>query len=162
MFPRTVLLAHGLIALLAVAALSGCSNELRIDNSSGAPQQVATQERLVAKANSPVADVPIPIGFDISEGDSNAQVTGQMRYVCHTYKGRKAKDRVASFYCEQLVTNNKWRQDGVRKNNGVWRLHFTKGIERCDIAISENMWGTTRIEIEIYPVTGAPAATGGS
>lgn len=146
----------GVVAVAMAVALSGCNgNELRIDNSSGAPTQMSTEERLVAKANSPVADVPIPVGFSISESGSDAQVTGQVRYVSHYYKGRKGKDRVASFYCEQMVTNNKWKLDGVRKNRGIWRLHFAKGPERCDITISENIWGTTTIYSEIYPVLSA-------
>ncbi len=146
---------------LLVWALAGCNfgKQVEIDNSTGAPQQMGSQAKLIAKSPQrvAVADVPEPIGFSLSESNSDAQLTGNSRYVNHVYTGRKAKDRVAAFYCEQMPTNHKWHQDAVRKNRGVWRLHFAKGSERCDITISENFWGTTTVYVEIYPVT-----TGGS
>ena len=142
------------VVLAATMGFAGCEqNTVQVDNTTGAPQQVTGPERLVARARPWVVDVPVPVGFDLDDSQSFAQVTGNVRYVSHNYKGRKGKDLVASFYCEQMVTNHKWRQDGVWKSLGTWRLHFAKGIERCDITINENFWGISTAHVEIYPIT---------
>ncbi len=140
------------LLLLAAALAAGCSRPLRIDNSSGAPQQVSSEEKLVASGQPRVADVPMPMGFSMKESTSMAQMTGNVRYVSHYYTGRKGKDRVAAFYCDQMSANHGWRRECVRDNFGVWRMHFAKGHERCDVTVTDNFLGTTSIHIEIYAV----------
>ena len=140
------------VALLCLL-LAGCNREMQMD---GATSVDGTPVALAPQANSPVVDLPIPVGFTISDKDSEAQVTRADRYVSHYYRGKAEPDQVVRFYREQLPMSYKWKLDFYRNAKGVWRLHYTKlgGAERCSITISENWWGTTTIYAEIYPVAG--------
>jgi hypothetical protein len=157
---RTVRLGTGMGAILLAISLAGCA----ADNSSSGGPPTPGGERLAAKAYPDVADVPVPIGFESDEPQSiKYQIRGQqgrpeVRFVSQYYKGRKGKDAVAGFYWDSMEAC-KWRRDGVWKTHGVWRLHFSKGNERADINITENIWGTTTIYVELYPVSVATPAS---
>lgn len=143
------------VILLAVGAMSGCATD---SSSSGGPPS-AVVEKLIPQSHPPVQDVPVPVGFKIVESKSNAYQTGNVRYVSHYYRGRKGKDVVADFFWEQMA-ETKWRREGIWKTRGVWRLHFSKGNERADVTIDENVWGTSTAHVSVFPVAMDPAAGG--
>jgi hypothetical protein len=140
--------ALAFLAALTVGLAAGCGGALQIDN-----------DKLVARSAAQVTDVPVPVGFSIDEKQSEATQTATgSRYINHIYTGRRNKDLVANFYFDQMPANHKWRADWWGKTRGMWKLHFAKGPERCDVTITDNFWGTTAINIEIYPSSLAPPA----
>ncbi|MCG3178176.1 MAG: hypothetical protein BIFFINMI_00500 [Phycisphaerae bacterium] len=147
--PGSVLLvASGLLL-----SLGGCAQTRQIDISSGAPREVGNDPSpLIAKSQSKVADLPVPLDFSFQESKSVAQANSHFRYVSHYYRGRAGKERVASFYLDQMPANFRWFKENYRDDRGTLKIDFGKGSERCIVTITEDMWGYTTIHAEIYPV----------
>jgi len=126
------------LALLATLTLAACD--------SSSPE---TPGPLMAGANSPIADVPVPIGFKLQEGKSYAQVTGPLRFVKYYYVGRESTLPVVKFFKDNMPLN-KWdfvSQDGPANE---MTLKFTKSNEDCVIVIQGGSMHT-KVWINIDP-----------
>lgn len=158
---RLPLAAACLTIALMLIVVPGCARDpQQVDVSSGAPREIGTGEPpLIARGQTEVADLPVPVGFSYQESDSRAQVSGDLRYVSVHYKGHKSKERVARFYREQMTANHRWTFESFRNDQGTLKLDFAKGRERCNVVVYEDFWGSCYIHAEIYrvePATRAP------
>ncbi len=137
---RKLFIALGLaIASLALLPLAACSSS----------HESAT---LVAAANPPVADVPIPSGFKL-DADSSRSVVGAggtLRWVDHNYHGDDGELSVVRFYRDNMPSNN-WKLVSQAENGDDIDLSFSKGKESCAISVSRT-WFYTNIHVSIYPV----------
>jgi hypothetical protein len=139
--------------VLAVALLGGCGRTQQVDLSSGAPREVNnTPDPLIARGASRVTDLPVPTHFSYLESRSTATGNANTRYISHYYRGRASKERVASFYIDQMPANNRWFRENYRDDHGTLKIDFGKGDERCIITIDEDFWGYTTVHAEIYAI----------
>ncbi len=127
-----------LVVGATVVALAGCGNK-------------NTGQNLITAPNSPIADVPIPAGFDIDLGRSNSTVVPatQFRSVYHEYKGKDDLLPVVRFYRDQMPQKG-WNAVDQQQVKDSVTLRFTKGKEDCSVTVWE---GTlhTHIQVRIGP-----------
>jgi hypothetical protein len=150
---------HGWIAaVVLVIVAAGCdSNGRMIGTGNSGPDTVPEPDQsLVAQARPPLPDVPLPVGYTLTEGKSRSMAVPGVRMVDHWYSGREDKWATGRFYKRQMVANQ-WTQDSDRMVRGDIELDFVKGRERAKITISDGSWWTTDIHLEVYL-----SATGGS
>ena len=149
---RNVLIT-GLCVWAMSAILAGCNNRAQIiDSSSGAPRSVEQAEELVAQSQSTVADLPLPVGFDLDQSRSRSFAGGSARYVDLVYEGRCDKTSLVSFFKKQMPAN-RWAITSYRFLQGQHTLDFEKDNERCSIIISEGsgLWKNTEIKVQLWP-----------
>lgn len=108
---------------------------------------------LIAAANSPIADVPVPAGFTMTSDSTSKVVPGnQIRFVDHRYKGSDDVLPVVKFYREQMPEKG-WKWEDQNQSRGTeMALHFTKNSEDCQITITPGTLGRTYIRVKIDPV----------
>lgn len=154
-----VILAGLLIAPLATFAGCGGSGSAApmAGSTGGAPTEVDVPDRplragLFPQTRPPIADLPVPVGFKMVEATSRHDVTGGIRTVDHTYKGRDDKTQVERFYHHQMPMLG-WTVQDSDMVAGTHTLWFAKGSERCAVRISEQRRpirkAVTVIEIDI-------------
>jgi hypothetical protein len=113
---------------------------------------------LVAAADSPVADAPVPAGFWMtSESRSSVTPGTQLRFVDHYYKGSEALLPVVAFYREQMPKNGWTLLNQQQQMGGDWLLTFTKGSEDLMISLSEGTFHLT-IHMRLEPAARGAAA----
>ncbi len=139
------------VALASAMLLVGCNNNPQaVDSSSGAYREVSLPAELVAKARPWVADVPVPIGFDLDEGRSRNFAAAGARYVDHLYKGKANKFAVYRFYKRQMPIS-RWVLVTDRFAQGDITLDFEKETERCVVIISKgNIWHRTNVKVQLW------------
>lgn len=139
----------GLAASLLLAA--GCNNNASV-NTGSTPREVGVPNELVAKARPPVPDVPVPLGFDLDEDESRSLASAGIRWVDHRYTGNPDKWAVGRFYKRQMPLNG-WVLDSDQMSQGLITLSFSKGVERCDVRISDGgLFTGTVIRISVRSV----------
>lgn len=109
---------------------------------------------LVPQAVSPIADVPLPLGFEMDESKSKnrTEPTSGIRVVDHLFAGKEDKNAVAKFYRNRMSAT-RWTLANDRFDNGTWCLQFLKDKEQCDIKIYEKgLFPKTYIGISLGPV----------
>jgi hypothetical protein len=151
---------HGLSWLVAaalVAALAGCnSSGERVNVSPGDAGSAGPVPELVAMSRPPIADLPVPIGFNLDEGKSRNFTAAGARYVDHVYHGSADKFAVGRFYKRQMPVN-RWTLVTDMFVQGAIMLDFEKDTERCRITVTESglfrpttmkvaMWTSGRIQ----------------
>ncbi len=155
----------GCLAAALVLSLGGCNDSPeKLETTSGGHREVAPPIELIAKARPPIADMPIPIGFELDERHSRNFAGGGARYVDHLYRGSADKWVVARFYKRQMPTH-RWMFDTDIFAQGDIRMDFRKEMERCQVIITNGsllhptyikvqLWTTGRIETPELKKTG--------
>lgn len=152
--------ALAVLALLVCSAISGCkSNPVgRVpfqvpvvaftDEGEYLPKRVGPG--LVAMNDSPIPDVPMPIGFKPLVGQSSSSFDGVSRTVTHIYQGRARAAETVLFYRQQLPLFG-WEPVGKQVGeDGTTSLHYTKGAESLGMRLSDR-FNTATIEVYITP-----------
>lgn len=138
--------AAGLVLLL-----TGCGGSSeKMETTSGGYREVAPPIELIAQANPPIHDMPIPIGFKLDENRSRNFSAAGARYVDHLYKGNADKWVVARFYKRQMPTN-RWTFVTDIFAQGDIRLDFERETERCQIIIGKgSLFNPTYIKVQLW------------
>lgn len=149
-----------LVTLLAVPALWGCQTA----PVSVPPFGMSTDYQvlpgqpgrgLVADPNSPIPDVPKPIGFKPVVSQCSASSDGRARTVHHVYEGMGRSSEVVALYQRALPLEG-WRFVGQRSGPEAGTVvSYTKGPEDLQIAASQSYRATT-IVVDITPRGVAP------
>ncbi len=132
----------------------------------GCGPRAAEPVRLMAKQQSPISDLPVPMGFRILEDESEDAYTGRRRlYVRHVYSGSGEPFAVRNFYRDRMP-QYKWQLVNTVHVAGTHSMVFQKGQESCTVTItrSKSGWSSgVRVQIIIMPEErGAQAGTRGS
>lgn len=133
---------------LAVVALASLALALPACEMFGGTK---TTGPLVAAANSPIADVPIPAGFYYQQSKSWTQVNPNLkiRSLSHEYKGKDPMLAVAKFYREELP-KNKWATPVLEQAGDKITLKTAKSNEDLQIVIWEGTFDT-HINVKLEP-----------
>lgn len=105
---------------------------------------------LVAMEQSPIPDVPMPIGFKPLRSESTSSFDGVSRTVTHIYQGRARTSETVLFYRQQLSLHGWVQVDKQVHEDGSRSLHYTKGSEALGIRLSER-YGIATVEVYIAP-----------
>ena len=135
-------------ALLVLAG--GCANvqyARREDDGSKDPNRLP---ELAAQARPPIADLPVPLGFELDEKVSRSFAASGSRYVDHVYKGRCDKYAIARFYKRHMPIC-RWALVTDMFVQGSIQLEFEKEGERCRIAIvGKGTLSSSRVEAQVW------------
>ncbi len=149
--------------MVGAALLVGC-NQTNSSSSgtakNGPKNRSSAGGTLFAMAHPPIADLPVPFGFDLDEGRSRHWTMGSIRLVDHVYEGSGDKFVVARFYRTQMPIN-RWELVRDVFAQGDIILDFDKGNERCHVVISEDGWGN-RLEIKVLLSSSGKIPSAGS
>jgi hypothetical protein len=132
---------------MVVAALwmapAGCTSGTLGGNGGSAPppggppaaaDAAGPMPELVSMSRPPIADLPVPIGFDLSETRSRNLAAAGARFVDHVYTGRSDKFAVWRFY-KRLMAINRWVLVTDKFIQGEIQMDFEKEAERCQVTI---------------------------
>lgn len=111
------------IAALALI-LPGCKKE------TGAPTI------LESRAQTFVADVPVPKGFNLDREKSDHSYTEGRRKIKHFYMGGKDLQSVRNFYYDKMPSGQ-WRLVDETLAAGVYTLKYKKFEEACEVRIEK-------------------------
>ena len=101
---------------------------------------------LVADRNSPVPDVPKPIGFVLVRSKSSAGYEGDARSLTHIYQGRADLDELKHFYAQQLNRSG-WQRFGPSESP---IFAGRKGPETLNLSLAGDGKRST-VTVVIYP-----------
>jgi hypothetical protein len=105
---------------------------------------------LIAVAKPPVADLPVPMGFTLDEGNSRSNDSGVARFVDHLYTGSASKFAVSRFYKKAMVAR-KWRFVSETFSLGDQNLRFERPGEKCSVFISSGSWlHPTKLKLQLW------------
>ena len=139
-----------LFAAALCVAPAGCESSQSEGVSSGGSAPVGPMPELVAMGRPPIADLPIPIGFELAESTSRNFAAAGARYVDHVYKGSADKFAVGRFYKRQMPIN-RWAMVTDMFVQGDIMLDFEKDTERCRITVTDGSWfRATRVKIAVW------------
>jgi len=116
---------------------------------------------LVARSDSPIPDVPMPVGFKPVISRSSSSFDGLVRTVNHTYQGRSNVADAVAFYRGQLPLHQWQFVNRTDNTDGSTILTFTKGRERLEVYTRQGTLArtldssVTTIVITIGPSAGA-------
>ncbi len=131
--------------LAAGCTLSGCA-WFSAESNPGA--------ELGAVAKPPVADLPVPSGFEMEEGRSRSFDSGVARLVDHFYRGSASKFAVSRFYKKAMVAR-KWRFVSEFFSLGEQTLQFARPGEECRVRIAPGSWlHPTKLKLELWTSKG--------
>lgn len=147
------------ILLAVVMSVTAC-NQVPVylsDDDQVLPAQPANG--LVVDPESPIPDVPRPVGFVLVESRSRSYLEGGSRFIEHYYQGRAVYSEALSFYRRQPVAFH-WVFQGERNDRGTFYLAYTKGRERLDIVVSHPRVTTVMVRVQSRNTAraGTPAA----
>jgi hypothetical protein len=94
-------------------------------------------DELVADTQSPIPDVPKPVGFLFIESRSSSQSTPTQRRVTHVYEGLATRAQAADYYRKTLPTRG-WKAVDDTMDQNISVLNFTKGNEGLQVRVSES------------------------
>ncbi|HUO10386.1 MAG TPA: hypothetical protein VM008_18920 [Phycisphaerae bacterium] len=133
--PRAAL---GMLTLLAMTAIPACSDSHH------------DSVNLVPATTSPIADVPVPVGFSMNDASTSKVEASGLRFVDHKYDGSDDVLPVIRFYKDQMPAKG-WTF--VSQNQLVHNeisLHYTKGSEDCTVTVTPGSFHT-HIRVQIDP-----------
>jgi hypothetical protein len=107
-------------------------------------------EGLVADEQSPIPDVPKPIGFKPVKSRCGSSFDGIARTVTHVYQGRADTPETALFYRQQLPFYDWQRVEVQIHEDEATTMHYAKGAEALAVRLSDRH-GTATIEVYITP-----------
>ena len=133
---------------LAVLWLAGCSR-LPAFSEEGKWLSQPHGQGLVAKRDSPLPDVPVPIGFVALEARSVGYVTQDgVRMVRHIYQGRAGLADAVEFYRQEL-RHHGWRRLHEDNVGHIAAMRYVKGPESLIVRLSRRHTVVTlRLNIE--------------
>lgn len=143
--------------LLGAVALVGCSRMGIVYSDDGQRLPAPAGRGLVAKADSPIPDVPHPIGFVLVQPRSKATVSSGVRAVEHVYQGQASMSDVVSFY-RQVLPRHSWRINHEDIRAGSSEIAASRGGEQLELKLSVNQPVVT-VVLSIWGVgqSGEPA-----
>ena len=103
---------------------------------------------LVAAAESPIPDVPVPIGFVLVRSQSDAQFDGTHRTLTHVYQGRADLEELRFFF-DRSLTRSGWQATGPA--SAPIRT-YTKGGELLNLGICSDGQRAT-VTAVIFPAS---------
>jgi hypothetical protein len=144
-------------AVLAIAA-AGCNQGDGGTSISGEPRkQSAGPKELIPRARPPIADLPVPSGFDLDQRRSVDYALSGARIVVHIYTGWPDKFSVKRFY-ERQMPISRWVLTTSMFERGEIILDFEKETERCRITTTEEgLFRKTHIRASMW--TSGPVQT---
>ena len=149
-----------MLAGLVLAGLAGCGGDdqtLVSSGPSGEPLQGLQFAELIAQARPPIADLPVPVGFDLDEGRSRSFEAAGARYIDHVYRGRGSKFDVKRFY-ERHMPTNRWSLVTDMFIRGDIKIDFEKQTEKCRVEVFEGgFWSATEIRVAVWTSGPLPA-----
>lgn len=143
---RPARLVLALFTLAAGLFLLGCES---MNRSAGDAQENGQSEQaesrreappqrgLVPRTNPPARDLPVPVGFSLMEDESRSYMSGNMRFIDHTYQGRATKGDLQHFYREQLPVRG-WKLQNAQMVRGTHILRYEKDDEALDVQIYDD------------------------
>ncbi len=139
-------------AVLGVSLwLTGCSSTQTSSRRSLSQDDEATDvhsAEVYARRRPPIADLPVPIGFELDEQRSRHSKSGPFRMVDHVYTGKGDRFAVSRFY-KRYMKMSRWTLVQDVFAQGVITLSFDKGSERCSVSIESNGWGD-RLRVNVF------------
>ncbi len=141
----------GCMAVLLAIILTGCGSSpvgAWSDDGDYLPQRAGPG--LVAMEQSPIPDVPMPIGFKPLRSQCSSSFDGVARTVTHVYQGRAKTSETVQFYRQQLPLFNWERVDNQVHEDGSVSMYFNKGAESLGLRLSGKR-STATIEVYIAP-----------
>lgn len=145
-----------MVAVMLIA-IAGCSS-FKTSGADGADGDNGSAERsstpntagLAARGQSPIADVPVPVGFELDESVSRGFESSGARFIDHTYVGDAKKHAVEDFY-RRHMPNKGWQLRGAQMTQGTYLLKYEKNDELCDVRINteKSALGNERTRIHI-------------
>lgn len=112
---------------------------------------------LVAQPDPPLADVPLPAGFELEDMRSRSWNNPSFRAIDYLFEGQSDKFAVVRFL-ERQMPISRWTLTTNRFTQGRAELDFQKNKEQCHIAVydSGGLFPKTYIHVAIWP-RNAPA-----
>ncbi|MEM6393801.1 MAG: hypothetical protein AAF797_13590 [Planctomycetota bacterium] len=109
---------------------------------------------LIADPNSPIPDVPMPVGFKGVADQSSAATTPNGRVVTHIYQGIADFPDANAFYTNSLWRYG-WTQTELLEPTDKVAIHsYTNGPESLTITVTQDIRRIT-YRIEIKPAAGS-------
>ena len=109
---------------------------------------------LIADANSPIADAPVPAGFTRSANSTSKVVpASQLRVVDHRYEGSDELMPVVAFYRAEMPKHDWTVLDQSEASAKEVTLHFSKRNEECFVTVTRKTFDT-EIRIRLEPIAG--------
>ena len=102
----------------------------------GCAKEPRTPTILPAKAQSYVADVPVPTKFNLDESKSDSASQAGRRSVKHFYLGDAPILAVRNFYVQNMPEAG-WQIIDETLQNNVYTLNYRKAEERCEIRVEK-------------------------
>jgi hypothetical protein len=128
----------GVAVVVAMAAMPGCSHHSN------------EQVNLVAAVSSPIADVPIPVGFSMTEDSTSKVEASGLRFVDHKYAGSEDVLPVVRFYKDQMPGKGWTFVDQNQLVHNEISLHYTKNSEDCVVTVTPGSMHT-HVRVQIDP-----------
>jgi len=124
------------LTVLAIGILAiGCADHRLMQLSDDARWLTAPMgPGIIPREDSPIPDLPMPIGFVVLADQSRVEIVGDQRYVLHVYQGQSPFAEVLRFYRQQTARND-WRpigEDGKPPRQLLW---YEKGPEQLSIQL---------------------------
>ena len=137
-------------ALLVVVGCVGCIGGSSVSSSGGSSGQAKPLPELVARSQTPIPDLPVPIGFKLDEGKSRDFAAAGARYIDHVYRGWSDKFSVARFYKRQMPPA-RWVLVICLFVQGDIMLDFEKETERCRVIVTRHgLIKPTRVKLQLW------------
>lgn len=149
------------LASMMVLAVGGCAESPTLVHLSedGRILRKPASAELVAKPDSPIPDVPMPVGFVFIETRSSSQSVGHLRRVDHVYQGLASRGQVAEYYRRVLPASG-WQRGSDEMAGPSHVLRYMKDREALEIRITEsNSVATVRVRLSdtsTSPVSSLP------
>lgn len=148
---RLAIFTSGFVGLLAFFSLMVAVSAMLAGCSGGGNSMT----KLIASPNPPVADVPVPIGFniDLSHSQSTYVPGTNLRLVNQEYTGSDPRLSVARFYLSNMTASGWKTLQEVQNPQGII-ISFSKAGEVCTVTIKHG-WFHTHLFISITPIGNA-------
>lgn len=100
-------------------------------------------EGLVARSDSPIPDVPMPVGFRPVISQSSSAFDGLVRSVNHTYQGRSNVADTVAFYRGHLALHDWQFVSRTDNTDGSTTLRHVKGGEQLEVYVRQGTLART-------------------
>lgn len=149
-------LGTGLLLALAILPLASCDSvPIGPQTDDGQWLPAPTGQGLVADPQSPIPDVPKPIGFLPVVNRCSSTVADGIRLVSHLYQGRGDIADTVAFFRRELRRHH-WLSLSEETRSGVTIMRSRKGLEALDVEISQ----PTRVISVVVKIDRPPATIG--
>jgi len=131
---RFSIIMVGLTMFAAVLTGTGCSGTLPYSKDGQYLKGPGNLQGVVGLMDSPIPDVPVPIGFVPILDDSDARLEGNVRVIQHVYQGRATINDVIEFYRRGLPLHD-WKYVSEGQRGDEYLMAYTKGVESLRVAV---------------------------